>query len=179
MKRLLLLTAIVTISVLAKAQTGNNQIGVAFEVGVPLGDFGDGSKAGFGGLLRGAYGIGTAGHITLTTGYLSFRAKSEVEDAFGADKVTSTVVPILAGYRHNFSGFYVEPQIGYGIYGSKIKGGLFDGSDSEGAFSYGGGLGYEKSGLEIGARIQAATKDGSTISFIGFHVGYNFTLGGE
>jgi len=179
MKRLLLLTAIISVCSLSKAQTGNNQIGIALEVGVPMGDFGDAAKAGFGGLLRGAYGIGTAGHITLTTGYESFRSKSDLEDALGADKITYNIVPILAGYRHNFSGFYIEPQIGYGIYGSKIKGGTFDGSDSEGAFTFGGGLGYEKTGFEIGARIQAASKDGSTTSFIGFHVGYNFTLGGS
>ncbi len=179
MKKLFLLTAIACISLLAKAQSGNNQIGVAFEVGIPLGDFGDAAKAGFGGLVRGAYGVGTAGHITLTTGYTSFRSKSDLEDALGADKITYSIIPILAGYRHNFSGFYIEPQIGYGIYGSNIKGGLFDGSNSEGAFTYGGGLGYEKSGFEIGARIQAATKNGSTTSYIGFHVGYNFNLGGS
>lgn len=178
MKKSLLLTAIVGLSLFCRAQTGNNQIGVAVELGVPMGDFGDAAKAGFGGLVRGAYGIGTAGHITLTTGYLSFRSKSDLEDALGADKITYSIVPILAGYRHSFSGFFIEPQVGYGIYGSKIKGGLFDGSDSEGAFTYGGGIGFEKSGFEVGARIQAATKNSTTTSFIGFHVGYNFDLGG-
>jgi hypothetical protein len=174
MKKFLLLASIVSLSLLATAQRGNNQIGIALEVGVPMGDFGDAAKTGFGGLIRGAYGIGTAGHVTLTTGYLSFRSKADVEDALGADKVSYSIVPILAGYRHNFSGLYIEPQVGYGSYGAKVKGGLFDGSDSEGAFTWGGGLGYEKNGIEIGARIQAASKDGSTTSFIGFHIGYNF-----
>jgi hypothetical protein len=107
MKKLLLLTAIVTVSLLSQAQKGNNQIGIALEVAVPLGDFGDAAKAGFGGLIRGAFGVGTAGHITLTTGYSSFRSKSDIEDALSADKITYSVIPILAGYRHNFSGFYV------------------------------------------------------------------------
>jgi len=179
MKKLFLLTAIACISLLSRAQKGNNQIGVAFEVGIPMGDFGDAVKTGFGGLIRGAYGVGSAGHITLTTGYSSFRSKSEIEDAIGADKITYSIVPILAGYRHNFSGFFIEPQIGYGIYGGKIKGGAFETSSSDGAFTYGGGLGYEKSGFEIGARIQAASKNSSTTSFIGIHVGYNFSLGGS
>jgi len=175
MKKLVLLTSIVTLALLSNAQRGHNQIGVALEVGMPMGDFGDAAKTGFGGLIRGAYGIGTAGHVTLTTGYLSFRSKSDVEEALGADKISYSIVPVLVGYRHNFSGLYIEPQIGYGSYGAKIKGGLADGSDSEGAFTWGGGVGFEKNAFEIGARIQAASKDGSTTSMIGFHIGYNFS----
>ena len=178
MKKLLLLTAIVGVVTLSKAQTGNNQIGIAFEVGIPMGDFGDISKTGFGGLVRGAFGVGTAGHVTLTTGYTSFTAKDEFTTLVGADKINFHIIPILLGYRHNFSGFYVEPQLGYGIYGTKVEIGGSSGSDSEGAFTWGGGLGYEKSGFEAGIRYQAGSKDGSTTSYLGIHVGYNFTLGG-
>nr|MBA2329427.1 hypothetical protein [Flavisolibacter sp.] len=75
-------------------------------------------------------------------------------------------------------GLYIEPQVGYGIYGVKFKGGGFDESESEGAFTYAFGLGYAMNGLDIGARYQGASKDGSTLSLIGIRLGYNFTLGG-
>jgi hypothetical protein len=179
MKKLLLLTAIVMVSLLSQAQKGNNQIGIALEVGVPVGDFGDLSKLGVGGLVRGAYGIGTAGHITLTTGYVAFSAKDEYETAVGVDKLNMHIIPIMLGYRHSFNGFFIEPQIGYEIFGAKAEAGGVSASDSEGAFAFGGGIGFEKNGFEVGARVQAGSKDGSTTTYIGFHVGYNFNLGGS
>jgi hypothetical protein len=177
-KKLLLLIVTVTSGVLIQAQKGNNQIGVSLEVGVPTGDFGDFSKLGVGGLIRGGYGIGTAGQITFITGYMAFRAKHEYEDALGVDKLKMHVIPIMLGYRHSFSGFYLEPLIGYEIFGAKAELGGISGSDSDGAFAFGGGLGFEKNGFEIGSHVQAGSKDGSTTTYIGFHVGYNFDLRG-
>src|SRR5215475_6012472 len=104
MKKLLLLFPVILIATFASAQKGTNQIGVAFEVGVPLGDFGDAAKTGFGGLLKGLYGVGTAGQITFTTGYTNFGIKDLTSDESGS----WWIMPFLAGYRHNFSGFYVE-----------------------------------------------------------------------
>ena len=157
----------------AQAQSGNNQVGVAFDLGVPTGDFGDVAKTGFGGQLRGLLGVGTAGQVSLTTGYLSFKEKEES----GMD-LKMSIIPILAGYRHNFSGFYVEPQVGYGIYGAKATILGTESKDSEGAFTWAAGLGFAKNGVDIGARYQSASKDGSTTSLVGIHIGYNFTLGG-
>src|SRR3984893_3061305 len=165
-KIMLVLASALVFSAIGFAQKGHNQIGVAFEVGVPTGDFGTYSKTGFGGSVRGLFGIGTAGQITFTTGYTSFKFKDI--DAH------SSIIPLLAGYRHNFSGVFVEPQIGYGIYGAKVSGGS---SSSEGAFTWAIGAGYAKNGFEGGVRYQSATKDGSTLSVVGIHVGYNCTLG--
>ena len=165
-KVLLILACSIALSAIGFAQKGHNQIGLAFEVGIPTGDFGTYSKTGFGGSVRGLYGVGTAGQVTFTTGYTSFKAKSI--DAH------STIIPLLVGYRHNFSGFFVEPQIGYGIYGAKVSGGS---SSSGGAFTWAVGVGYAMNGFEGGVRYQSATKDGSTLSVVGIHVGYNFTLG--
>jgi hypothetical protein len=174
MKKLLLLFPVILITSFIKAQKGNNQIGVAFEVGVPMGDFGDAAKTGFGGLLKGLYGVGTAGQITFTTGYTHFGMKDLTSDESG----NWWIMPFLAGYRHNFSGFYVEPQVGYGILGAKYEYLGASASDSQGAFAWGAGLGYAKNGFDGGIRYQGLSKDG-TVSMIGFHVGYNFTLGGK
>ena len=159
---------ITSFSLLSQAQKGNNQIGVAFEAGIPVGDFGNAVKTGFGGSLKGLLGVGEAGQVTLTAGYTTFTFKD-------ASDVHFNIVPILLGYRHNFSGFYVEPQAGYGSYAFKQSGV----SVSTGEFTWAIGLGYAMSGFDIGARYQAASKDGSTTGLVGLHVGYNFSLGGS
>ncbi|MFL5789518.1 MAG: outer membrane beta-barrel protein [Flavisolibacter sp.] len=173
MKKLFLLfSSVVVLGLFSHAQKGNNQIGVALEVGLPMGDFGDGAKTGFGGSLKGLLGVGTAGQVSLTTGYSVFAWK-DVSDAH------SFIIPFLLGYRHNFSGVYVEPQLGYGSYGSKFSSNGTDYSSSTGAFTWAIGLGYAMSGLDLGARYQSASKDGGTTSLVGLHVGYNFSLGGS
>ena len=169
MKKIILAFVCVAALSTVKAQQGTNQIGIAAEVGLPMGDFGDAYKTGIGGSVKALFGIGTAGQITFTTGYSKFKGKEDHLFDYSA-----SIIPLLAGYRHNFSGFYVEPQVGYGIHGVKVE----DESDSDGAFTYAVGVGYAKSGFDAGVRYQGASKDGSTTSLIGIHVGYNFTLGG-
>src|SRR6266487_4826752 len=173
MKKLLLLIGIACITLLAHAQKGNNQIGVAFELGIPVGSFGDGVKTGFGGLIKGLYGVGTAGQVTFTTGYSTFTWKNLSSDESG----NSWIIPFLIGYRHNFSGFYVEPGLGYSVLGDKYKFSGVSASSSTGAFTWGAGIGYAKNGFDGGVRYEGLTKNG-TVSIIGIHVGYNFTLGG-
>jgi hypothetical protein len=175
MRKVILVLASVFALNAANAQTGKNQVGIAFEVGLPMGDFKDGVKTGFGGSLKYLHGVGSAGQVTLTSGYTMFNAK----DVPSGYTVKASIIPILLGYRHNFSGAYVEPQVGYGIYGSKFKGGGIDESSSDGAFTWAIGVGYAmEQGLDLGARYQSASKNGSTTSLIGLHIGYNFSLGG-
>src|SRR5215216_3257162 len=75
MKKIILVFACIVSLSSVKAQQGTNQIGVAADLGLPMGDFGDAFKTGFGGQVRGLFGVGTAGQITFTTGYSSFKAK--------------------------------------------------------------------------------------------------------
>ena len=157
----------------AQAQSGNNQVGVAFDLGIPTGDLGDAFKTGFGGQVRGLLGVGTAGQVSLTVGYASFKEKEET----GADAKLS-ILPVLAGYRHNFSGFYVEPQVGYGSYAGKATISGTEVKNTEGAFTWAAGVGFAKNGIDVGARYQSASKDDYNYSLVGIHIGYNFTLGG-
>jgi hypothetical protein len=161
------------------AQKGKNEIGVGADLSLPTGDLADAVKTGFGGYAKGMYGIGEAGQISLTVGYSGFKGKESTDDI----KLTFKMLPVLAGYRHHFGNVFAEPQIGFGNYTSKIKvegDDEFDlgGKDSEGAFTWAIGGGYifnEK--LEAGIRYQSASKDGTNFSFVGIHVGYNFSLG--
>jgi hypothetical protein len=158
------------------AQKGNNQVGAGADVSFPAGDFGEAFKAGVGLYVKGMYGIGEAGQITFTTGYSSFKAKGSTSDF----KMTTGIIPLLAGYRHHFNGFFAEPQIGYGIYRIKVKGDdVFEGSDSEGAFTWAATAGYIfNKNIEVSARYQSGSKEGGSMGLFGLRVGYNFTLGG-
>src|ERR1700754_3101899 len=136
MKKLLFVVLGVTLFAGAGlAQKGKNQISVGAEGALPLGDFSDVSNIGYGGSVKGLYGVGTAGQVTLTAGYLKFAAKKELKDALGADKISNSLIPVLAAYRHNFSVFYAEPQVGYSFSSVNIKGGYFSAKDSDGSFT--------------------------------------------
>jgi len=177
-KVFLAIFGIVAFGAASLAQKGNNQITPALELALPTGDAGDASSLGLGVTVKGLYGVGNAGQLTLTTGYLAAGTKKELKDLLGADKITSNMIPILAGYRHHFKGFYAEPQVGYGIYGAKIKGGEFESSESEGAFTWAAGIGYIYNNFEVGARYQSMHRDGESSGFVGIRLGYNFSLGG-
>jgi hypothetical protein len=177
MKRILF--AFITLTSFAAtgfAQKGNNQITPALELAIPTGDAGDNSTLGAGVTVKGLYGVGEAGQVTFTTGILRAGAKKEIKELLGADKINSTMIPLLAGYRHHFNKFFAEPQIGYGIYGAKIKGGEYESSDSQGAFTWAAGVGYIYNNVEIGLRYQSMHKDGESSGFVGIRLGYNFSL---
>ena len=74
-KVFLAIFGIVALAPTGLAQNGNNQITPALEVAIPTGDAGDASSIGLGVTVKGLYGIGEAGQLTFTTGYLSAGAK--------------------------------------------------------------------------------------------------------
>lgn len=178
MKKVFLsIIAIIALVASSLAQSGKNQISPAAEFALPTGDASDVNKIGIGVTVKGLYGVGEAGQITFTTGFLTSGIKNDFKELLGADKASSTMIPLLAGYRHNFKGFYAEPQIGYGIYGSKIKGGDYDSKDSQGAFTWAAGVGYVFNNFEVGVRYQNMHKDGESSGFFGARLGYLFSLG--
>ena len=172
MKLFFLITSFFGFSILSTAQKGNNLVGISLDAGIPLGDFGDFAQVGPGGVVRGLYGIGTAGHVTLTTGYSYFRWK----DLISGEDANSHIIPVLIGYRQNFSAFFVEPYLGYANYGEKYSYLNNTSSASVGSFAWGGGLGWGRSGFEGGARFLGLTKQG-TLSTVFIYIGYDLPLG--
>ena len=77
-------------------------------------------------------GVGKTGQVTFTSGYSSFKSAGEWADF----NVTQTAIPFLIGYRANFNGFFIEPQIGYGAYSEKYPEDDGFGTDSGGAFTW-------------------------------------------
>lgn len=174
-KVFLTMAAVAAIASASFAQSGKNEVSIGAEVGLPMGDFGEAFKTGFGGSLKGLYGVGTAGQITATVGYTAYKMKGSIEEI----DMSTGILPILAGYRHNFGGFYIEPQVGYGIIRVKAKFLGESESESEGAFTYAAGAGYQVSGFDFGVRYQASTKSGDSFGLFGIRIAKSFSLGGS
>ena len=153
------------------AQNGSNHIGIGATVGIPTGDFGDLVKVGFGGYARAMIGVGKAGEALLTTGYTTYGVK-DLPSGLSANYY---IIPILVGYRHNLNGFYVEPQLGIGIYGARATYSGSSESDSKSAFTWAAGIGYQVDNFDIGLRYQSGKiKDADApFSLVAINIGYN------
>jgi hypothetical protein len=178
MKHIYILLIAISISGFSFAQSGNHQIIAGVELGLPVGDF-NGYKAGFGFIGKALFGFSDHSQIGFTTGYTAFKAKGSTDDY----KVKTSVVPFLATYRHHFSIFYLEPQLGFGSYTTTIKeevsGNEQKTTIKDGAFTWAVGAGLQVSSIDLGIRYQAGHKDGGTVGFFGIHAGYIFQGGGR
>jgi len=150
------------------AQKGNNQISIGPELDLPIGNFSTAYSVGFGGTVKGLYGIGTAGQITLTTGYLHFKGKSGTNNGYSFADQTFTIIPYMLGYRHNFKPWYVEPQVGLASYTTKAGSFKFN----ETRLTYGIGGGYVMRNLDLGLRFQSHVG----ASLVALRVAYNISL---
>src|SRR5215470_7407178 len=120
MKKFLLVFLVLAIAALnasTYAQKGNNSLGIGPDLSLPLSAFGSQFNPGFGAYAKGMLGVGTAGQVTFTIGYSSFKEQGHFDDF----NTTMSIVPLVLGYRHNFNGFFVEPSLGYGLYGAKVN----------------------------------------------------------
>ena len=177
MKKMYVVLLVTIISADAMAQKGKNYLGVGADISIPTGDFGDDFKRGMGFYVKALLGVGQSGAVSFTTGYSGFK---EIAD-FDETTTTAALVPLLIGYRHNFNGFFVEPQMGYGIYPYKhnsTEDGFY--TTTGGAFNWALNAGYMfKNKLEVSARYQTGTSTGITVAVFGLRLGYNFSLGGS
>jgi hypothetical protein len=170
MKKISLLFLAAVSFLAVHAQKGSIRFQPAFEISIPTGEFGDASNTGFGGSIKGLFGVAPAASITVYTAALFHQIK-------GIGDLQFTIVPILAGYQHSFDGFYIEPQMGVGIYNASANVLGVSVSDSQSAFTYAIGFGYLiNHTIDLGARFQGAATDGSNTNLIGLHIGYNFGL---
>ncbi len=174
MKKQVLFTAFsLLFAVSVMAQEGFHAIGVGAEVALPMGDFGDASSIGFGVTGKVFYGLNDDADITGTLGYLHFGLK---DSQYVSGNIS--MIPIMFGYRHNFGGFYAEPQLGLVALRSKVDavdfgfGSFGGGSYSETKFSLSIGGGYAMGDWDFGLRYQLV----DNFNFLGLRVGYNFSI---
>jgi hypothetical protein len=130
------------------AQKGRSQLNLEVETPVPIYQ----TERGFGGFIKGMYGLGRSAQLTLMTGISGFRSRRSIEQT-----ITNTrLIPVLAGFKQNFQKFYIEPQAGYGELGGKINIGGDYARPSVGAFFWAIGAGYDHKRINIGLRFQQA-----------------------
>lgn len=149
--------------------TINAQIQVARLVGKNSNDF----TTGYGGFIKFGYPLTIASDVSLEIGALVYSLKSN--SAYGW-----AMIPIKAGYRYVLTGKeagpYIEPQIGYNVFGIKPDDKEFTG------FIWGVGTGYLFKPLgairfDLGIRYESIIYDGKTVNYAMVRLSHNFAIG--
>lgn len=150
-----------------------NQFGIGAELGIGTAS---GSKASYGASVKYLHGVNATGQTTFSLGWL----KSSTSEVIGGItyKTSSSLIPLLAGYRLNIGQLYVEPQAGFSLNTLKTTVGNESSSNTKFAFAYAVGGGYvTHGGFDFGLRFFNTTQSGAKGIFV-FRLGYNFSLGG-
>jgi hypothetical protein len=169
MKRLLLAGLIVAMLAPAAAQAEGLGITIGVEGAfvLPVGDWGDATGIGFGGMAKGAYSLNDEMSLSLRVGYLYHLSK----EIMGVD-VSSSELPILVGFRYTTSfGLYGDLSLGLVNLGASVG----DHSDSEMKFGLLAGAGFTMIGLNFSVNFFAPSLgDIDQIMGLLFVVGYDF-----
>jgi hypothetical protein len=151
MKKINLLFLFLCVSLIGFAQQGKNQLSFGPEINIPAGNFADAYKMGFGGTIKGLYGIGSSGQLTLMLGYSSFKGKSGSSGGYSYSDQTLNIIPYLLGYRQNLKSIYIEPEVGFATYATKIS----SFKETETRLTYALALGYALQHFDLGLRYQS------------------------
>ena len=176
MKKLFFSVTILSLSILsATAQKETTDLDKSFRVSVgligalPTGDLKTTSNFGIGGSLQGEAKVAPEFGLTVSVDYISFSGKTISGFGTSIKAPTLSLVPILAGGRYYLGGgAYLSAQLGVTIASAT-------GETSSSAFTYAPGIGYYLSpNFDLLLKYQAASKNGSTLSFVGLRAAYNF-----
>lgn len=177
-KKILLLSVLVFTFSIANAQKGTNGIQIGARVAVPTEKLDKVANTGFGGTVKGYYGIGsksTPHQVTVEVGYNCFGLKNLSPGASGY----YSAIPVYTGYRYLFGKIILDTQAGFSFNrgGSENAAGEKF-SDGETAFGWAVGAGYLIKQVELGVKYQSSHSDDAiySIKFVGIRVGYNFSL---
>lgn len=185
MKKLTLSIAAIAIAGSMTAQS--NQVSLALDLGLPLGDFGDFASLIVGPSVGFELPVGDNLGITAQLGYQIVTLKDD-----NPFIKSYSMIPIQAGLKYYFmdqqEGFYGHGQVGvhsttittedFTILGVTVPGT----SDSSTNLSWAIGAGYQLEKLDIGIRYNSIMPDGdapdgtSSSSYIGLRIGYLLNL---
>lgn len=156
------------------AQKGNNQVSIGAESGFPFYQ----NDQGFGGFIKGLYGIGKSAQLTFSGGVSIFYSKNSIE----LPKTTTRLISFMLGYKQNINKFYVEPQAGFGELGGKISTDGDFARPSIGALFFAFGAGYTFQRFFAGLRFESAHGvegnaagywHNKNFHYTGIYIGYN------
>jgi len=166
-------------AVIFMAITANAQIKLIGGVGLamPMGDFADVAKTGFGINVGGKYMLNEKMAVGANLGY--FMMGEEI------DGVKISVMPIMGSFTYYFGSEGFKPYAGVdlGFYSSKAKydDNLGMDDDSETDFGFAPTVGFEYGfsdnlALDVNAKYNYINSDPDAQSFIGINVGIVYTL---
>jgi len=169
MKKIVLsITAIIMFSACCFAQAGNNQVAVGASADFLLGPgYRAAYNIGFGGNVKGLYGVGDEGQATFTVAYSSFSGKS---GTIYYSNQSLSLLPILVGYRYNLPNhFYGEGQVGIGFLDQHAS--TYSNNQTNPAAAISAGVIMD--GFDLGARFYT---EGSVMNQFAIRLAYNFSL---
>lgn len=159
---------------IASAQEATAQskhtLGANAELSVPVGDFSNVAGIGYGGNVKYQYRAMPEGAFTVTAGYLIWTEK-ELSSLVTVQPSAFTVM--LGGKFVIADGFYGSVEGGLYFLEYSYEGNYADKLGSTDRFMLPVGIGYEKSGFEVGARYMLLDTELPAFSLT---VGYNFGL---
>lgn len=159
------------------AQEGVNQINIGFDAGITLNEYYQTQfPAGFGASLKGLYGLGLNGQVSLTGNYLYF----PLDPAYilpAGENLSLHLIPVLAGYRLNFEPFFFEPQLGGTLFINRYKNEPNTYSESNLEFTFAAEFGYILNNVELGLRYQHAGPAPFQLAILGIRAAYILPIG--
>ena len=180
MKRVILI-AVFTLSVILYGhaqQQGDIAVNGGVDLGMPIGNFGDGFGFGYGATIKGLYNVSERGQVGVNLGYMTFGVKDTGSSGVSA---SMGVIPVFALYRHYMGNLYLEPQVGLSINKFHVKGtsGFGGMGTSNSSLGYAIGVGYLINAIDISVRYQGFSQSSESSGFIGLRVAYHFAFGGR
>lgn len=185
--------AIASLFVFTTQSQAQVRVGATLGAGVPLGDFGDFAKTGFGGSAHVKYFLSEQFALGLNIGYYSFGGEDiEVTLPFigttTIEGATTNIIPVTVAAEYYFTSEGFKPYAGLdlGLY--------FSGSDAEDAegesnFGIAPTLGFsyglnESIDLNVNAKYnmifgEDAAGETATNAFLGINAGILFNIGGK
>lgn len=149
-------------------------LGVYGDVSIPVGDFGDLYRMGYGGELKYLKHLTERNAITFTAGVMF----STIKMRYTTDDETQTyrIIPLTAGYRHYMHDFFVEGSAGVGTYQMRHEYKDVKTISWHTSFTSAIRVGYVKDQYEMAARYQTGLKKDDNVSMIVLSAGYHFRL---
>ncbi len=171
MKKYTWISLLLGLSLATPAVSQASTLGADLGLNIPLGDFGDATGIGFGGLLRFEYPVIEKLNLTARTGFIFSTSKS-YNFGMGDVDIAVHVFPIWAGAKYFvWEGAYAGAELGLNMF---IPGGDAQG-DTEAKFglNFGGGYLWNQIDFRLGFHIYSLGDADKSFAMM-LSVGYNF-----
>ena len=177
MKKCLVILFFLMVSFRGYAQYGEDYLNIGVDAGITLNEFYQVQfPAGFGASIKGLYGVGLKGQVSLTGHYMYF----PLEQSFAlpqGENLTLHVIPVFLGYRVNFDKFFLEPQVGGAMLINRFKNEPDVFHESTRKFSFATEAGYVFNLVEVSFRYQHAGTAPNHLGLLVIRAAYKIPLG--